>query len=104
MNGSNYSYRRRLPHWRLSSATYFVTWRLHNTQAPLSEGERRITAETIQHFDGERFTLFAFVVMDDHVHAIVEPRSGQSVDGIVHSWKSFSAHRLQKETGRAGAL
>lgn len=32
--------RRRLPHWTLEGATYFLTWRLHPGQAPMSPGER----------------------------------------------------------------
>jgi REP element-mobilizing transposase RayT len=43
-------------------------------------------------FDGERYALFAWCVMPTHVHALIETRKGHSLDRIVHSWKSFTAH------------
>jgi len=96
--------RRRLPHWRLEGATYFVTWRLHHNQAPLNPEERSLVLEAIQHFNGQRYELAAWVVMDDHIHVIVRPRTGHELSGITHSWKSFTANRLQREHARQGAL
>ena len=50
------------------------------------------------------FRLSAAVVMNDHVHAVVTPNRGHQLTAIQHSWKSFSAFRLQRESGRRGKI
>ncbi len=42
--------------------------------------------------------------MDDHVHVVVAPRDGFSLQKIIHSWKSFTANRLQRDFGRFGII
>jgi REP element-mobilizing transposase RayT len=96
-------YRRNLPHVRAEHATYFVTWRLFTTQPDLTPAERSLVAGVLRHFDGQRFALHSFVVMNNHVHLLVRPFEGHELQTIVHSWKSFSAHRLQT-TGRKGRI
>jgi putative transposase len=97
-------YRRRLPHWRLDGATYFVTWRLHRGEAPLSPAERSLLLGVLRRFDGVRCQLHALVVMDDHVHVVVTPMAGWELGQIMHSWKSFSANRLQRTQERVGPV
>jgi carbamoylphosphate synthase large subunit/REP element-mobilizing transposase RayT len=63
-----------------------------------------IVADTLKHFQGERYWLDAFAVMPNHVHAIVQPKSGHSVSDILHSWKSFSAHTINSALNRKGDL
>ena len=92
-------YRRKLPHWRLEESVYFLTWRLHRGQPELSPSERSAIVSALRYFNGQRYELFAFVVMPDHVHVLMKPH-GFSLQNIVHSWKSFSANRLQREFGR----
>jgi hypothetical protein len=58
-------YRRRLPHWRLNGATYFVTWRLQRSQHALSPAERSMVVKALRFFEKDRYDLFAYVVMDD---------------------------------------
>jgi REP element-mobilizing transposase RayT len=92
-------YRRRLPHWRMQGATYFVTWRLAPRQPPLAPAERSLVRNALRHFDGQRYRLDAFVVMDDHVHALLHPLLGHVLESILHAWKSYPAHELLR-TGR----
>ena len=89
-------YRRFLPHWRIDGAVYVVTWRLHQDQVRLSVLERQQVAEMLHRFDGDRYELFAYVVMDDHVHALLQPHVEFPLEGIVHSWKSYSAWLFQR--------
>lgn len=96
--------RRRLPHWTLDGATYFLTWRLGAGQQPMSPGERSAVLEALRHFDAERYDLVAFVVMDDHVHVVVRPYEGRTLSSLAHSWKSYTANRMQRESGRVGAI
>jgi len=93
-----------LPHWRLRGATYFVTWRLHQLQLRLTPEERSLVVSALRYFDGMRFTLIAFVVMDDHVHVVVQPMEEHRLEMIVHSWKSFTARSLQRQFGRKGRV
>jgi REP element-mobilizing transposase RayT len=93
-------YRRKLPHWRLTGSVYFVTWRLADHQPCLSSEERTLVVTTIKHFENRRYTLPAYVVMDDHVHVLVLPLEGFALHRIVHSWKSFSAQRLASDGAR----
>jgi len=98
------SYRRRLPHWRLEGSTYFVTWRLHPNQRPLSPEERDVVASAIRHFEKVKCELFVFVVMDDHCHVLFIPIGDHQLKDIVYSWKSYSAYRIQREFKHVGAI
>jgi putative transposase len=97
-------YRQRLPHWRMDGSVYFATWRLAGSQPVLNPDERTLVANAIKCFDGERYGLLAYVVMDDHVHVLVAPGEDFPLQKIIHSWKSFTANRLQRDFGRAGAI
>jgi REP element-mobilizing transposase RayT len=99
-----YFYRGRLPHWRMRGAAYFVTWRLHPSQPELGLAERSVVAAAVRHFDAERYELYAFVVMNDHVHVLLRPLAPFSLESILHSLKSYSARVLQKAPGRAGRI
>ena len=96
-------YRRRLPHWRRDKAIYFVTWRMPTDQSPLSAQERDSVAAALQRFSGERYDLLAYVIMNDHAHALLQPYSDFPLDGIMHTWKSYTANVLQR-AGRRGAV
>jgi REP element-mobilizing transposase RayT len=93
-------YRRRLPHWRLDGSVYFVTWRLAPNQADLTADERGELMSALKHFDGHRFELYAGVVMHDHVHVLVKPLGKHRLQELLHSWKSFTAHKFRQDYGR----
>ena len=65
-------------------------------------------AESIEkallHFDGARYRLLAWVVMPNHVHALLETLPGFPLGGVVHSWKSFSAKQANELLGRTGSF
>src|SRR5260370_40431688 len=52
-----------------------------------------IAAEALRHFHGRRYRLLAWCVMPNHVHVLFSPLGEHSLDGILHSWKSYSAHK-----------
>jgi putative transposase len=93
-------YWRKLPHWRIEGALYFVTWRLAKHQAGLGPDERSQMVTAIKYFEGQRYEVPAYVVMDDHVHVLVQPFEGFPLHRIVQSWKSFTATLLVKDWGR----
>jgi REP element-mobilizing transposase RayT len=53
-------------------------------------------------FDGSRYRLHAWVVMPTHVHALFTPDEGRTMAGVLHSWKSFTAHEADKILRQAG--
>jgi len=94
-------HQRRLPHWQVDEPVpYLVTWRLRAGQPVLEDEEREVVAAALRHFDGQRYELLAWVVMDDHVHVILVLAEGRLLSEVLHTWKSFTAHRLSRLGGR----
>lgn len=98
------SYINRATHWRLEGSTYYVTWSLNPVQVDLADAERALVADVIRHFHGDRYRLYAYVMMNDHVHVIFTPGQGQEPGSIVRNWKSFTANRLQRVHDRIGSM
>ena len=63
-----------------------------------------IVEESLRHFDGERYALGWFAIMPNHVHALVIPLNGHALAEITHTWKSFTANRINAAVGRTGRL
>lgn len=61
-----------------------------------------IVGDSLNHFDGVRYTLEAWCVMPNHVHAVLTPRTGHDLSSVLHSWKSFTALRINRLLGRTG--
>ena len=67
-------------------------------------GAPAIVEETMRHFDRKRYFLDEFVVMPNHVHALLEPLKGYELSEILRSWKLHSAREINRLLGRSGAL
>ena len=63
-----------------------------------------IVQDALLHFDGRRYKLFAWTIMPNHVHVLIEQVGGFPLGEIVHAWKSFTAKQANKQLGRAGAF
>jgi REP element-mobilizing transposase RayT len=138
--------RRRLPHWRQSGATYFITFRLADSlpQSLLHQWqheraiwlrwhpppwgadeqlayEERFTSRlqewldagvgachlrrsdvrakvehSLLHFDGKRYAIDAFVLMPNHVHAVIAPTDDYDLSMILRGIKGVSANECNK--------
>jgi valyl-tRNA synthetase len=64
----------------------------------------KIVENALRHFDGERYELRAWSVMPNHVHVVFTPKASHELKEILHSWKSFTAHELNKLTGKIGQV
>ena len=68
----------------------------------------RINADLLQnallHFDGQRYDLLAWCIMPNHVHVILKTRPGELLENILHSWKSFTSHEINKQNGTSGSI
>jgi REP element-mobilizing transposase RayT len=149
--------RGRLPHWEKKSATYFITFRLHDSlpqsvlerieseresliktarqlDREVSPSERKkiqqlstkvieqyldngagachlrhpvianVLADTLSHFDNQRYRLLAWCIMPNHVHVVVRVIPGHSLAEVIHSWKSFSAKRANNLLNCSGSF
>jgi REP element-mobilizing transposase RayT len=64
----------------------------------------QLVVDALGHFDGKQYRLWAWCVMPNHVHVVVELRTGQSVAKILHSWKSYTAKEANKLLHRTGGF
>jgi len=63
-----------------------------------------IAEDALLHFQGDRFALSAWCVMPNHVHVVVTPFREFSLPNLLHSWKSYSAHEVNKALAREGKV
>jgi REP element-mobilizing transposase RayT len=149
--------RGRLPHWEKESATYFVTFRLHDSlphslldrieaerrdifqtanqlRRPLSSDECKKlrvlssvsveryldrgtgscallrpaiaegVADTLRYFDEQRYRLFAWCIMPNHVHVVFKIFPGHRLAEVLHSWKSYTAKSANRILGVRGSF
>ena len=61
-----------------------------------------IVADSLHHFDGDRYNLSAFVVMPNHVHILVAFRDEEGMLNQCESWKHYTATKLNRMIGRRG--
>ena len=70
-------------------------------------GDHRVATvvqNAMLHFDRQRYDLLAWCVMPNHVHSVFTPLAGSAPDGILHSWKSFTAHQVNRLLARSGSF
>ncbi|CAN5409188.1 hypothetical protein BH11ARM2_BH11ARM2_33280 [soil metagenome] len=60
--------------------------------------------EQLRYHDGIRYDLKAWVVMPNHVHALIHVRDGLPLGKIVQSWKARTARRMYVRLGRRGRV
>ena len=53
-------------------------------------------------FDGERYRLYAWTIMPNHVHVLFGISHESTLSDIVASWKKFTARRCNQQLGRSG--
>ena len=64
----------------------------------------RIVQDALLHFEGQRYHLCAWCIMPNHVHVVLQPLAGHELQDILHSWKSFTATKINRLLHRQGAL
>ena len=61
-----------------------------------------IVANSLRHFDGERYLMGDFVVMPNHVHLLVGLLGETDVEKQCYSWRKFTATRINHERKQTG--
>ena len=71
----------------------------------LSNQAHAKTVETaLLHFDGVRYDLGVYAFMPNHVHVLVQPLEPATLSSVMQSWKSYTAHQINKRDCRTGIL
>jgi len=60
--------------------------------------------EILRWGDGTQYSLYAYVVMPNHVHVLFMPLTEFNSFKLVQTWKSIGARRINAVTGRTGHL
>ncbi|MCA9025196.1 MAG: transposase [Planctomycetaceae bacterium] len=63
-----------------------------------------IVADSLRHFDGDRYDLTDFVVMPNHVHLLAAFPDESSMLTQCDSWKHYTATQINRSLGRRGRL
>ncbi|MCC6574872.1 MAG: transposase [Planctomycetes bacterium] len=63
-----------------------------------------IVVECLKHFDEQRYKLIAWCIMPNHVHVVVRPVAEWGLEKLLHTWKSFTAHQVNKLLNREGTF
>jgi type I restriction enzyme R subunit len=70
---------------------------------PLRDPARsKLVADSLAHFDEERYVLFDFVVMPNHVHVLASFPEVGAVRKQCDSWKHYTATQLNRVLARRG--
>lgn len=59
-----------------------------------------IVENALCHFDGRRYILFAWCVMPNYVHVVLD--KCDDIAAVIHSWKSFTSNAANTLLGRRG--
>jgi RecG-like helicase/REP element-mobilizing transposase RayT len=110
--GARYAHRR-LPHFEKPWAIYAVTIGTKSRRS-LSPDARTVVLDSLRHFHNQRYEMFAASVMPDHVHVLLQPWPKENdkegnvlfwpLSELLHSIKSFSAHRINELESKKGAV
>jgi REP element-mobilizing transposase RayT len=63
-----------------------------------------VVAEALRHFDGDRVSQIAWVVMPNQVHAVFVLNPAWSLEKIILSWKGFTARKINPLLRRTGSF
>jgi REP element-mobilizing transposase RayT len=63
-----------------------------------------IVEAALFHGAGVRYALHAFVIMPNHVHALVAPAADHRLPDIIQAWKSWTAKAINRQYGRSGTV
>ena len=95
-------FRRRLPHWVLEGAVYYVTSRL--VGEPLTRPEIRWLRDRLAAGADRHYELFAASVMPDHVHLLLRPKPGDSLSRVMKGIKGVAARELNQRRAQKGTV
>ena len=94
--------RRCLPHWLLTGSMYFVTFRLQ--AGVLTDDERDLVMEHLKSGTQRFYDLAAAVIMPDHAHILIKPRTPYDLSRVMKGIKGVSARKINEIRQTTGPL
>ena len=64
----------------------------------------KLVGDALLHGNGERYRQLCWVIMPNHIHAIVAPILPERLEEIIQAWRSYTAHALNTLLGRSGQV
>ena len=64
----------------------------------------KIVQDNLLHHHGSLFVLHDWIVMPNHVHVLLTPHAGASLERITHACKSYTSHEIERRLGGEGRL
>ena len=65
----------------------------HGSCALKNSKAGEVVRTALMYHDGDRYLQHAWVVMPNHVHTLFTLSDGWTLDRVMHTWKSFTAHQ-----------
>jgi REP element-mobilizing transposase RayT len=62
----------------------------------------KVVADSLHHFDNERYALTDYVIMPNHAHVLASFRNEEDMLSQCESWKHFTATEINRRLGRKG--
>jgi REP-associated tyrosine transposase len=92
----------RLTHRTAPGASYFVTTKAWQNRALFRVSEiSEIVIATLMHYrDRGEYLLHEFVLMPDHLHVLVTPRTNNSLEKVMQFVKGGSSFRIHQQRGQ----
>ena len=78
-----------------------VTWQRRNIFSQWACGRRLVT---VMMNERHRARTLAYVVMPDHLHWLVQPCEGTSLDSLMRTVKCVSSRRINMQLNRSGRV
>lgn len=64
----------------------------------------QIVKDNLMFHNGKKYNLLCWCIMPNHVHVLVEMFSGISLSEVLHSWRSYTAHQINRVLNRTGQV
>jgi len=61
-----------------------------------------VVQNCFQYHDGSRYDLHAWCVMPNHCHVLITQYPNHALGSVLHTWRSFTAHKANEVLGRTG--
>lgn len=86
---------------------YFLDRYLDRSRGKCFLRDRRISElvrDSIWFLGRSRFRLHSWVIMPNHAHLLITPAKDETLESLMHSLKSFTAHKANRVLGRSGSF
>lgn len=62
----------------------------------------QLVENSLLHFNQQRYELYEWRIMPNHVHVLCKIFPGWNLENILHNWKSYTSHKANEILNRTG--